>query len=201
MKIIYRNAAIKIFPILILLSFVYEAEARRGWGGVAKMAGAVKSVGSAVKTYGRSTLTSDQLVKCLRSERELDSLVIQLTSESELVEMKVAKLNRIESDITGIKKYLNANKYADFTTQKEVDKYNKTLNTYNSLVDQYNSEISKYKKYEGGYNRNVDRHNELVADFSANCSGKYYYEDDMISAKSWLKNHPNSPNKSVNSQP
>ena len=144
------------------------------------MAGAVRSVGNSVKTYGGSTLTTDQLVKCLRAERELDGLVVQLTSESELVDMNVASLHRLESNITVLEKYLNANKYADFSTQREVDKYNKNLNTYNSVVKQYNSEVGKYKKYEGEYNRRVDRHNELVADFSANCSGKYYYEDDMV---------------------
>lgn len=194
MKIIHKVFVTNTFFIAMLFVFVCEAEARRGWGGVAKMAGAVRSVGSTVKTYGASTLTVDQLVKCLRAERDLESLALQLTSESEIVDMKVASLHRLESNIASLEKYLNANKYAEFSTQREVDKYNSNLKAYNSLIEKYNSDVGKYKKYENEYNRRIDRHNLVASDFSSNCSNKYYYEDDMVSAKAWLKNHPNSPN-------
>lgn len=182
-----KNNLLLVFLALCITLPSTQVEARKGLGSLFKLGRGAKAINGA-KHYNSGTLTVAQLKACLMLEQKIESSEIDLSSKQSPVVRQEQKIEKIEREISTLKRYLDLNQKTTFYTQQQVDDFNRKVERYNEFLPAYNRELEAYKNLETIYNGAVGRHNKMVNEFQVSCAGKRYYEDDLLSAKSALTN-------------
>lgn len=182
-----RNNFLLVFLALCITLPSTQVEARKGLGSLFKLGRGAKAINGA-KHYNSETLTLAQLKACLLLEQKIESSEIDLSSKQSPVVHQKQKIEKIEREISTLKRYLDINQNTSFYTQQQVDDFNIKVERYNEFIPAYNRELEAYKNLEAVYNGAIGRHNKMVNEFQVSCAGKRYYEDDLLSAKSALTN-------------
>lgn len=181
------NNLLLVFLALCIILPSTQVEARQGLSSLFKLGRGAKAINGA-KHYNSGTLTVAQLKACLILEQKIESSEVDLSSKQRPVVRQEQKIEKIEREISTLNRYLDINKNTKFYTQLQVADFNKKVERYNEFIPVYNRELEEYKNLETIYNGAVSRHNKMVNEFQVSCTGKRYYEDDLLSAKSELIN-------------
>lgn len=141
-------------------------------GGAAKAAG-TNAGRTAIKTYGADVLTPDQLTVCLKKAVALDEASEALASEEAGLS---AKWTEIETSKKSIEQ---AGSKVNQGSKTAVDRYNRSIDAHNSL-------LQNYRTAQSSYNAKVKNRNATIVEYNRDCT-KSYYSDDMDIAKANLK--------------
>lgn len=128
---------------------------------------------SGPRSYGPDVLTTDQLVICMRIEKDVnegsekaDSVSAALTSEKQALDESFASLE---------KQRLTLNRQS----QIAVDMFNRG-------VDEFQARSAAFNEKLPDYNAMITTLNAAVDKFNNSCTEKKYYESDMEAARNIL---------------
>lgn len=172
-----------LFLLLALFSLTlvsYDTSAKKGLRFGKGMRG------NATKTYDQNTLSSMQLITCLQNEKKVDESEGIIEQKKRTVSDFTDGIEALDKQLGGLARAIESKDTSSFTAQNQIDEYNEQIDKYNLLLQKRNARFEAYSDIEVDFNGKVNQHNELIKQFSLQCAGKRYYEDDMELAKQWI---------------
>lgn len=142
--------------------------------------------GSTTKAYDQNTLSSMQLISCLQNKKKIDESEGFIEQKKRTVSDFSDGIKALDKQLDRLARAIETTDTSSFTAQNQIDEYNEQIDKYNLLFQKRNTRFEAYSDIEVDFNGNVNQHNELIKQFSLQCAGKRYYEDDMEIAKLWV---------------
>lgn len=188
----YLVAVLSLTLLTLPLSSIVKAKAKLPLGSLFKSGRGVRAIHStgygSTKSYDENTLKPEQLKQCVLLGNQLDESEKIIAEQNIKVDAQVNLLSSMESEVNNLDNYLKSNRKTKFTSQAEVDAFNKVVKKFNDIVSRYNLELDRYKGFEAPYNQKINTHNAIVDRFQSECAGKSYYMDDWSGNILDLKN-------------
>lgn len=142
--------------------------------------------GITTKTYDQNTLSQTQLITCLQNEKQIDESAGFIEQEKQSVSDFTDEIEALDKQLDKLARDIESTVTSSLIVQNQIDEYNEKIDKYNLLLQKRNTKFEGYSDTEVAFNSQVNQHNELIKQFSLQCAGKRYYEDDMELAEQWV---------------